>query len=518
MTLDHFLEHHGLIENPFAGEEARHDAVFARMSDAVSGVRAARHAEFQKIVGDVAHPGTAVVFGEKGAGKTALRLQVEAAAERHNQTTPGRRVLVVACDDLDPFLERLHARFRTVKGGKESPVLDSLKRIRVQDHIDIIMHLVVPRLVDALLGHAPRAAGPVPVGAEPRLALKTLDRSLKRDLLVLQVCYDRADQASERSAELRRAMNLRRPIGLMVEGTVAFFGWLLPAGVLALWWYYTAREVTPVWSTAFFAAMGVWLAFLLKRAVGDRFGLRHRAHRLQRQVRITGRPEPSFLASLRQLYPWWRTSSILPTTDNESVRMEMVQRLLRVLRQFGHAGLIVVIDRVDEPALVAGDPERMKAIVWPVLNSRLLHTDGLGIKLLLPIELRHMLMRESAAFFTAARLDKQNLVEDLSWSGATLYDLCNLRLAACRREGAESPTTLADLFAEDVVREELLGALNEMRQPRDAFRFIYRCIATHCQRTTDDSGQWRISKGVLEEVRKQQVERMKELQMGVRPG
>lgn len=517
MTIDHFLEHHALTENPFAGEEARHDAVFARMSDAVSGVRAARHAEFQRIVGDVSQPGTSVVFGEKGAGKTALRLQIEAAAERHNQTSPGRRVLVAAMDDLTPMLERLHARLRTVKGGKESPVLESLKRIRVHDHIDAICHLVTPKLVDALLGHAPRGAA-IPVGPEPRLALRTLDRSLKRDLMVLQVCYDRADQASERSGELRRAMNLRRPIGLWIEGTLAYFGWLLPAAVLVLWWKNTTREVTPVWSTAFFGAVGVWLAFLLKRAVGDRFGLRHRAHRLHRQVRTTGRPEPSFLASLRQLYPWWRTSSILPTTDNESVRMEMLQRLLRVLRQFGYSGLIVVVDRVDEPALVAGDPDKMKAIVWPLLSSRLLHTDDLGIKLLLPIELRHMLLRESAAFFTAARLDKQNLVEELAWSGATLYDLCNLRMAACRQPGREAQPALVDLFAPDVTRQDLVDALGEMRQPRDAFRLIYRCIAAHCQRTTDDTGEWRIARSVLDEVRGQQIERMKQIAMGVRPG
>ena len=51
-----------------------------------------------------------------------------------------------------------------------------------------------------------------------------------------------------------------------------------------------------------------------------------------------------------------------------------------------------------------------------------------------PLELRYLIHKESAAFFQEARLDKQSLVDRLEWSGATLYDLCNLRLAACSAE------------------------------------------------------------------------------------
>jgi hypothetical protein len=520
VTLDAFLEHHGLTENPFAGEEARQDSVFRRMSDPGAPVRPARHADFQKIIGDLAHPSTSVVFGEKGSGKTSLRIQLASAAERYNQAHPGARVLIVGYDDLNPFIERLHARLRTVSRGKESSVLDSIKKIRLQDHIDAICHLVVPNLVDALLGQSPRGE-PLPVGPEPMEALKDLDRSLKRDLLALQVCYDRGDAASDRSAELRRAMGVRRPWGIVIETILALSGWLLPAGVLAAWYFKGKGEITQVWSIAFFVAMGVWVAFLLKRAVSDRIGLRHRAHRLYRQVRITGRPEPSYVSSMRQLPPWWRTSSTLPTTESESVRFAMLDRLMRVLRHFGHAGVVVVVDRVDEPALIAGDVEKMRAFVWPLLNNKLLQMQGLGVKMLLPMELRHMLFRESAAFFTAARLDKQNLIEDLGWTGSTLYDLCALRMGACRRAGLEPSAgaqVLPDLFAHDVSRQDLIDALEAMRTPRDAFKMVYACIAEHCRQVTQDSGGWRIPKSVLDSVRKAQLERVRQLAMGVRPG
>ena len=54
----------------------------------------------------------------------------------------------------------------------------------------------------------------------------------------------------------------------------------------------------------------------------------------------------------------------------------------------------------------------------------------MGFKLLLPMELRHAVFRESSAFFQEARLDKQHFVEHLAWTGPMLFDLCNARMAA----------------------------------------------------------------------------------------
>ncbi len=71
MNTESFFARLNIRENPFRAEEARDDVVFQRLID-----RGQPHPEFDKIFGDPAHPGPSVVFGEKGSGKTAIRLQM----------------------------------------------------------------------------------------------------------------------------------------------------------------------------------------------------------------------------------------------------------------------------------------------------------------------------------------------------------------------------------------------------------------------------------------------------------
>lgn len=98
MNSDAFLRHHGLESNPFRGEEARQDAVFDRVEGGC------RHPDFEKILGDPNHPAAAVVFGERGSGKTAMRLQIESAIGAWNESHPDARCLVVGHDDCNPML------------------------------------------------------------------------------------------------------------------------------------------------------------------------------------------------------------------------------------------------------------------------------------------------------------------------------------------------------------------------------------------------------------------------------
>jgi len=154
------------------------------------------------------------------------------------------------------------------------------------------------------------------------------------------------------------------------------------------------------------------------------------------------------------------------------------------------------------------------------LGSSFLKQEGVGMKMLLPLELRYELARESAAFFQEARLDKQNLIERLSWSGATLYDLCNQRLAACSKGGPSpdgEPASLRTLFAEDVSREMLIDALDQMNQPRDAFKLLYAVIQEHCRLVAEDEGAFRIARLTLETVRRDQVKRVQDLYRGRGP-
>lgn len=502
MNYTRFFEHWNIAENPFRAEEARHDSVFAR----VEGVTL--HPDFEKILGDLHRPSTSIVFGEKGSGKTAIRLQLEKAIAAHNASRSDQRVLLVPYDDWNPILDRLHARV----GGDEP--LQSLKKMRLVDHMDGVLSAAVTRVVDDLLNDNPRAQRDLADGASKRV--RQLDAQAKGDLLVLQAIYDASPSAPVRAARLRSLV--RPPIdGVSALWTLlALFGWLLPASVVALFFAVNGDRTDRAWLYAFLGALLIWALLLAKKHVWDRLAMRRLAFRLRRQVRVAPGSNEALARALAGVPRQARDPATLPLTSADDARYAMFARLRRVLSPLGVGSVIVVVDRVDEPTLVNGDTDRMRAIVWPMLNNKFLQMERTGFKLLLPIELRHALFRESSAFFQEARLDKSNMIERLQWTGAMLYDLCNARLQACLREGAK-PITLRDLFDDDVGRQDIVDALDQMRQPRDGFKMLYQCVQEHCSNVTEDQPAWRIPKLTLDQVRKQQAERVQQLWHGVRP-
>ena len=68
-----------------------------------------------------------------------------------------------------------------------------------------------------------------------------------------------------------------------------------------------------------------------------------------------------------------------------------------------------------------------------------------------------------------------------------------------------------------VTRQDVVDALDQMQQPRDAFKLLYRCVQEHCSNVTDEAPEWRIPRLTLEHVRKEQAERVQQLFRGVRP-
>ena len=87
---------------------------------------------------------------------------------------------------------------------------------------------------------------------------------------------------------------------------------------------------------------------------------------------------------------------------------------------------------MDEPQQVEGDPRKMRAFIWPLLDNKFLRHPGIGFKLLLPIELAYYLEKENKEFYDRARPDKLNMIKPLRWTGPSLYDLASDRLRACR--------------------------------------------------------------------------------------
>ncbi|MEX0876724.1 MAG: hypothetical protein WD114_04610, partial [Phycisphaerales bacterium] len=164
MNLSQFFEHWSIVENPFRGEEARHDSIFARMGInpnlAISPIAeentpgdqslakprsASMHSDFEKIMGELTQPSTSIVFGEKGSGKTAIRLQIAGRIDRHNRDHPDRKVFLIPYDDLNASLDR----YKKQSGEKSGT--NPFVGMRLVDHMDAILSIGTGRVLNAIL-------------------------------------------------------------------------------------------------------------------------------------------------------------------------------------------------------------------------------------------------------------------------------------------------------------------------------------------------------------------------------
>src|SRR5260370_20070705 len=181
MKVQQLLAHHGIKENPFGQEDAQSDQVFKRRC-----LEGTYHPAWDKIFGSPEEPSTAVVFGEKGSGKTALRLQIVEQIARYNCEHPEQRVLVVEYDDFNPFLDCFRDR---LFGRKRRPER-TLESWRLWDHMDAILTLAVTRVVDQIVNPSP--TGTANAEQIDPAKLQSLPRLQRRDLLLLAAFYDRS--------------------------------------------------------------------------------------------------------------------------------------------------------------------------------------------------------------------------------------------------------------------------------------------------------------------------------------
>ena len=398
MKVHQFLEHHGIAGNPFAEEDAQNDTVFKRTC-----LETTFHPSWDKVYGDPSDPSTAIVFGEKGSGKTALKLQMVRQFERHNEAHPDARTFVVLYDDFNPFLDRFVSRV-----GKGRAVEKVLGQWKLWDHMDAILTLSVTQLVTQLVGGS---------GKLPRLT-----HPQARDLALLAACYDQSTAESFPRRWLRSTWRAWRIVGSMRSGN---------------------------------------------RTVGQLA----RALCSMPEVDLAGQPLPA-----------------LPRSDD---RYELMAKLQGVLAALGWKGWVVIVDRLDEPDLINGSAERMRQVIWPMLDNKFLKVPGLGFKMLLPQELYRFIERESEEFHQRARLDKQNLVPSLEWTGETLYDIASTRVKAA--SVGTPPATLAQLFDPAIDQRRLIDGLRSLRVPRQLFKFLYRLLVAHCHSHTDEQAVYTIS-------------------------
>lgn len=466
MKLQQFLEHHGLASNPFSEEDAQTDPVFKQHC-----IGDAYHPAWDKIYGNPEDPSTSIVFGEKGAGKTAIRLQIVRHLEQHNKENSRRRVFVIQYDDFNRFLDRFRDRL-SPRNRNPDRLLGAWK---LWDHMDSILCLGVTQLVDQILGEVPADAGPSP-------DVKSLGHHEARDLLLLAACYDEspAESFSNRWTRLRRKLKYRVWLSYwpLVLGIVATVVILTLFGTIGGW-----KQLLTPWPYLLVAVS--WLPWLWQA-----WGSFWLSRGIMRQVHVVNRDR----SPLRRVLARFRRDAIagqpLPNKERTDDRYELLSKFQGVLRSLGYSGIVVLVDRVDEPHLINGAADRMRALLWPMLDNKFLKNPGIGYKLLLPIELLHFINREDRDFYERARLDKQNLVRSLEWSGEALYDVAEARIKACSNG---QPPNLHDFFEESVSDRRLIDALRSLRVPRHMFKFLHRLFVAHCNAYTDRTPQWKIS-------------------------
>jgi hypothetical protein len=537
MNVDDFFKHHGIMENPFGAEEARHDPIFERLIHDHTG-----HPDFAKILGRIDQPAAAIVFGEKGSGKTAIRLLIGRKVAEHNRAVAAgqgapsgngqrarSRTFLVAHDDLNPALDRFVKHRRQFSSDRDlSQATEKLlAQFRLVDHQDAILSKAVTRLTDAVLEeNAVRMAANGEDSIElsqPVKLVRAMPHRLRVNLAILAALYDQPADGNVIARWQRLLSRLRlgwiRPVAM-----AKFFG---IAFVVAALGFAGARlvmapENQPPWLVYALGLSAVLGIVLLGMWAWQSFSLWSLARRVHRDTPTIDRTP----GELRRMLSLLRAGDLRhqpwPLAHAGSdARYDLTRRLLDVLNHFGYGSMIVLVDRIDEPTLVSGKPQRMQSIIWPMLDNKFLQQQSIAVKLLLPIELRYQLQRESGDFFQEARLDKQNMIDRLTWSGATLYDLCSNRLRACYQpppgETEARPIQLTDLFAEDVNRQMVIDALEQMHQPRDAFKFLYAVVQEHCRMVSGDEAAYRIPRLTLETIRRTQAQRVQELHRGLAP-
>jgi hypothetical protein len=406
-----------------------------------------------------------------------MRMQIAAQIKHLNEQSDNGRAFVIEYDDFNPFLDRFADRLSGRKRREPAKVLAEWK---LWDHMDAILSLGVTSVVDRLLG-ASQPSGPAG-NVLPTDAVKRLDRFQRRDLLLLAACYDNSVTEAFQSRWFRLRRKVRyipwqnwgiRAIGIAVKAAVI--------GVI----FYTGNR-------SWFFTVWPWLIIALGWApwMAQFWRWWMQAHGVAKNLRaITRDTNP-----LRQVFMQFSGRDIngqpLPSKRRTDDRYELLYKFQGLLQTLGFTGIVVLVDRVDEPHLINGSLENMRGLVWSMLDNKFLKQPGLGLKLLLPIELSEYIQREDRDFYQRARLDKQNMIPSLEWTGQSLYDLANARVKACAESGRQP--SLRDLFDPEISDHQLIENFGGLRVPRHLFKFLHRTLVAHCQSYVDTQPHWQV--------------------------
>jgi len=480
-------KHWGLLEDPFACEDADKDHVL----DAVD--TAAVHSGFDRVFGNPRVPAPAIVFGEKGSGKSGLRRMMERRIAAHNEAMPNARAFTTEYIDFDRYLEHVRLSLRASRDGSDAgaQVTDAWT---ITDHLDAILSLGVTELVDQGLdaksgepGAIDRKALSHKQGVELRILTSVYYRSQNR---TVDEAVDGIGRLLHLPRGRQRALFALCVLMTLVGVAIALLPLVGPWELgRPTWWLVAGAAV----------AAGAWIW----RAVDKSF-VRRRAHAASRAVRVLPREPGPVARALGMLRPKERAEYALPVGPDDASRYELIRRFVGILESQGYAGWYVLMDRVDEPSTLSSNETHMRRFVESILDIKLLQYPGLALKLFLPIELESIYRSASADSLKRMRLDKSNLIPELKWTGVELYEIANERLKACLAPDPKA-LELADLFAENFDRQHLRDTLTVLGTPRYAFGFLSAVFLEYVRdlpaTMPDDDPRWRLPREPFDVVR-----------------
>lgn len=155
---------------------------------------------------------------------------------------------------------------------------------------------------------------------------------------------------------------------------------------------------------------------------------------------------------------------------NTENRFTLLKSFMELVRYFGLSGAYLLVDRVDEPTSIKGDPEKMRALVTPILDDQLFQIDHLGIILFLPYELHDL-----KKYY---RSDRIKTISSINWSPDNMIRLIEKRMNVGRKPGSP-PIHLSELFEEE--GESKANFIVRQLTPRNAFRLLSIILEEHCQ-------------------------------------
>ena len=487
MFTQNWRQYWGLKEDAFACEDADKDLILSAVDPA------AVHSGFDRIFGNPKVPAPGIAFGEKGSGKSGLRLMMRRWIERHNKRSADERVFCIEYIDFDSGIENvqqlLHPR------GGEKAARKVLEQWEISDHLDSILSLGVTQLVDDLT-----ESGESPTDATPKQ---------RTDLLLLTSLYYNSPKRSV--TEAVRAMRGLLKLGNVRSGglwTARIIASAVAIAVGLLPHFVDAEGLGPtgLWHAIGGAGLAaIWLWTLLGWIT-----INSTSSRAARSVRVLPRDPALVRSVLLGVKPKDRKDYVMPVAVDAATRYEMLDHFLGILRRVGYTGCYVLMDRIDEPSLLSGSDDRMRSFLEKILDIKLLQYPGLALKLFLPIEMETIYRNASPEELKRMRLDKSNLIPELKWTGQELYEISNQRLRACLEPDSKIKD-LSDLFAEDVDMAHLRDTLHALGTPRYTFGFLSALFLEHVRELPNelagDDPRWKCPLAHFDVVRAAWIDR-----------